>query len=1412
MQPLDVVVTASSQRKRKVGFGEDSVSSPASPAQSGLDSPSPTNSDSTRATTPRFIPPHLHDEVLVSRESDGASSPSRAFAEVTIDGSDMSGSEGEQRKLGSPTRTFGVRSASPAKRSATEMEGSGKDAPSVPGSFAQVNGDGRTDFDEAMAGMTPSQSGDVETQETVTDTTQTSASGSATTDTAATSFQSENLRPESANGTQKSSSTYNAPSIDEQVRVVSELAQGTLDEGQMGYVVSNKWLARVRSRTSEGLQSHTKSFEKAAREGPIGPVDNSDLVPEHTFDSPLAQDVAKKFFIPLNPGLVPGEDYELLPEKAWGQIIAWYGMSPGQKQIVRYAHDTAPSGAPMPNVMYELYPPVFTIRKVPQENSEKATSKSSVDLLRLKKTREARGQMSEDDAFRLVSSRSEKFQQFLKRAKEAAEIPFATKVKVWKLSKPSGSASESHANGVPSPPQSRSTSPNVARPEKLVISSTDFHNMEDCEPVNTNDETANSNYNGGSTIDTYNLGHEDATLVLEEQMGGPGGGEFASVNKPKNTIKIGLASKAIGSKPGSIAPSRAASPAPKGAMTRGRQRRDGRTRGTVGLSNLGNTCYMNSALQCIRSVEELAVYFLSDKFKAEINTSNPLGHGGVMAKQYSVVLQSIYGETAGGSYTPSSFKTTLGRLQPLFSGYGQQDSQEFLSFLVDALHEDLNRIIKKPYNENPDSDDKTVHDPQAIIKLGETYRANHKARNDSIAMDLFSGFYKNTMECPDCNKISITFDPFSLVTVQLPIESIFSHTFTYVPLHGRPVNHAIDIDKNSTVKTVLQYIASKHPGTNACKLWLAEVYSQKIFKVFEQSITLAEAAIGDNDYIFVFELAQKPSNPPTANKQFYSSYSFNRKRDVPEMDDPMADQFALPVFSRQKNRFGNGWDMCLHPMYITVSREEAKDYDVVLKKVLYAISRLTSLPMLTDMDDVSEDEAATPESKPESEETAGDDKVEVSDKSASDDGYVKISKHSEATQPASNEVAEPEDDRPMPAGFMNPEYILPAALRSRLFTMKVVKSADLHCTGLNSVEDKNVITMADRVKLPERSGSVASSTSGDDESTTSTASGGQENGELDAEASDMDMDRPDITIGETPKEDSLSMPTPIEEAEASDEELPDNPLEGMQKPGGRRGKKQQNGKKNPRRKQKTYSRKERRQKQQQFQQNQAKNNNVRFNVGGKSLVKDEDDDENPYYIKLGEGIIVDWFPEALQHFFEGRKDDESDDRGHWVSTSDGRGLPTFDDPVVQERKTTRALRKKQGITLDDCFAETGKREVLSEDNAWYCGNCKELRRATKTLEIWTMPDILVVHLKRFGGNRSFRDKIDVLVDYPKEGLDMTERIGLKEDGKEYLYDLFAVDNHYGGLGGGHYTAFAKNFYDGAWYDYNGKIPILKHQA
>lgn len=78
---------------------------------------------------------------------------------------------------------------------------------------------------------------------------------------------------------------------------------------------------------------------------------------------------------------------------------------------------------------------------------------------------------------------------------------------------------------------------------------------------------------------------------------------------------------------------------------------------------------------------------------------------------------------------------------------------------------------------------------------------------------------------------------------------------------------------------------------------------------------------------------------------------------------------------------------------------------------------------------------------------------------------------------------------------------------------------------------------------------------------------------------------------------------------------------------------------------------------------------------------------------------------------------------------------------------------------------------------------------------------MTIHLKRFHSARAFSDKIDLVVDFPIEGLDINEYVSNPED-QDGIYDLIAVDNHYGGLGGGHYTASVKNFRDDSWYYFN----------
>ena len=187
-------------------------------------------------------------------------------------------------------------------------------------------------------------------------------------------------------------------------------------------------------------------------------------------------------------------------------------------------------------------------------------------------------------------------------------------------------------------------------------------------------------------------------------------------------------------------------------------------------------------------------------------------------------------------------------------------------------------------------------------------------------------------------------------------------------------------------------------------------------------------------------------------------------------------------------------------------------------------------------------------------------------------------------------------------------------------------------------------------------------------------------------------------------------------------------------------------------------------------------------------------------LKFGDALLCEWSDGAYQHVFGNLTYQVYwDNFETWVDPS---------PPLITDGP------KKKHIDLEDCLNEFAREEELGQDDLWYCPRCKEHRQAKKTLQLWRVPDIFAVHLKRFSANRGFRDKLDNFVDFPLRDLDLTERVGDKmwieheRGGEKLIYDLIGVDNHYGGLGGGHYTAYAQNYVDGKWYHFDGNLPFF----
>uniref|UniRef100_A0A3Q0T465 ubiquitinyl hydrolase 1 n=1 Tax=Amphilophus citrinellus TaxID=61819 RepID=A0A3Q0T465_AMPCI len=161
------------------------------------------------------------------------------------------------------------------------------------------------------------------------------------------------------------------------------------------------------------------------------------------------------------------------------------------------------------------------------------------------------------------------------------------------------------------------------------------------------------------------------------------------------------------------------------------------------------------------------------------------------------------------------------------------------------------------------------------------------------------------------------------------------------------------------------------------------------------------------------------------------------------------------------------------------------------------------------------------------------------------------------------------------------------------------------------------------------------------------------------------------------------------------------------------------------------------------------------------------------------------------------------------------------EEVVKDAESVRNQQQhhvqQYSCTLDECFQLYTKEEQLAPDDAWKCPHCKQLQQGMVKMSLWTLPDILILHLKRFRQVGERRNKLTTFVHFPLAGLDMTPHVVHRSHGThlpppqpgwkqtrrpdlappDFLYDLYAVCNHHGGM-----HAFCRNSVDGQWYSYD----------
>jgi CRP-like cAMP-binding protein len=186
----------------------------------------------------------------------------------------------------------------------------------------------------------------------------------------------------------------------------------------------------------------------------------------------------------------------------------------------------------------------------------------------------------------------------------------------------------------------------------------------------------------------------------------------------------------------------------------------GQLRSLVGLKNLGNTCYMNSCIQCLSHTENLRPLLQTAMDNRQINQQSR--YKGGVAKAMTELVSRLYRGVPRTAEVPKDLKREMGRVHRMFAGFAQQDSQELLRYLLDGLHEDTNRIKGKvKWEELKDIDGESDENKAA------RYWENHVERNDSPITDLFTGQLMSVLTCRSCGHRSASFDPVMDVSVPL---------------------------------------------------------------------------------------------------------------------------------------------------------------------------------------------------------------------------------------------------------------------------------------------------------------------------------------------------------------------------------------------------------------------------------------------------------------------------------------------------------------------------------------------------------------------------------------------------------------------------------------------------------------------
>jgi ubiquitin carboxyl-terminal hydrolase 8 len=188
----------------------------------------------------------------------------------------------------------------------------------------------------------------------------------------------------------------------------------------------------------------------------------------------------------------------------------------------------------------------------------------------------------------------------------------------------------------------------------------------------------------------------------------------------------------------------------------------------TGLHNFGATCYMNATLQSLSGTIPLTAFFLDGQYQRSLQMDNWKGSKGIMPEYFTILLRNLWQPNGVDTIKPTNFKKLCARLNKEWASDRQQDAKEFLEFLVDCLHEDLNvNWARTPLRQLTDAEEaERERTPPFIAAKLEWDRYLH--RDHSRLTDLFAGQHISKLQCTTCGTSSTTYEAFYSISVEIP--------------------------------------------------------------------------------------------------------------------------------------------------------------------------------------------------------------------------------------------------------------------------------------------------------------------------------------------------------------------------------------------------------------------------------------------------------------------------------------------------------------------------------------------------------------------------------------------------------------------------------------------------------------------